>query len=173
VLCFSVIISIKIYLRDFTNFGQEKAVSIYHLQIKLLSMSEELKMVLKNSRLIITKSRLLKLKNFLQKKGPLDFHYFLHCYRNKVERIALFRTLRLFIKKKIIYSVYAGGASKYFLCQIERTKSENIHSTFVCNRCGKTIRLENITLPSLRILKGFKEENLELIIHGDCKGCKN
>ncbi len=136
-------------------------------------MSEELKMVLKNSHLSITKPRLIILKSFLQEKGPLDLHYFLHHHENKFERTTLFRTLRLFMKKKIIYSVYADGVNKYFLSEPGTRKNNNVHSTFVCARCGKTIRLENISLPKLKIPEGFKEENLEVIIHGDCNGCKN
>jgi Fur family ferric uptake transcriptional regulator len=136
-------------------------------------MSQELSMILKDSRISATKPRLFILKSFLQEEGPLDLHYFLHQHANKFERTTVFRTLKLFMEKKIIYSVHAGGVNKYFLYQREKNGTTQVHYTFICTHCGKTIPLENTLHLKIKMPKGFKEENLEVIIHGECGSCKN
>ena len=139
-----------------------------------LFMSPESISILKESLINITKARLLILDAFISGQRSLDLHYFLRGQGYKFNRSTLFRTLRLFTDKKIIYRVSADGMDKYLLYQNRNAHLlMQEHSSFVCTSCGKAVQVDTIGVPKLKIPKGFTKQNMEIIIHGLCATCKS
>jgi Fur family ferric uptake transcriptional regulator len=129
--------------------------------------------ILRKYRLHITKQRVLILKAFMSTERSLDLQYFLHEHAYPFERTTVFRILKLFTKKNIVYRVCAYGSDRYLLLQNGKRKSTaSGRSTFVCTRCGKAITVDTITSPTIKIPKGFTRSDLEIIIHGLCPTCK-
>lgn len=136
-------------------------------------MSSESLSILKKFRVHVTKPRILILEAFLQASQSLDYHYFLYEHGYPFERTTLFRTLRLFTQKKIIYMVSAHGTDKYLLHRnAQDLDSEPAYSSFVCINCGKAIPLDSIQISSLKMPQGFSKKESEIIIHGLCPACK-
>ena len=136
-------------------------------------MSPESISILKKYHLAITKPRALILDAFIYAERSLDHQYFLHQPKYKLERTTVFRTLRLFTDKKIIYRVTTDGGSKYLFLQDDKSHSQtDEHSSFVCTGCGKAIPIDTIEVPKLKIPKGFTKQDMEIIIRGICPTCK-
>ena len=136
-------------------------------------MSSESASILRKSHLNITKPRTLILDAFINAGRSLDYQYFLHTQAFKLERTTVFRTLRLFASKKIIYRVAVEGGSKYLFLQKGRGNlPSKKYSSFVCIECGKAIPLDTIELPKLKIPKGFMKQKTEIIVRGICPTCK-
>ena len=130
--------------------------------------------ILKKYKINITRPRMLMLNAFLEAGHSLDLHYFLHENSVKLERTTVFRTLQLFTRKSLVYKVPADGNYKYLLRENENGQSsEKEHSSFVCVNCGKAVLVTTIAEPRLRIPRGYKIQNLDIIIHGLCPACKS
>jgi Fur family ferric uptake transcriptional regulator len=137
-------------------------------------MSLESISILRKYRINITKPRILMLDAFVATNKSLDLHYFLRDHAVKFERTTVFRTLRLFIEKKIVYRVSADGSDKYLLLHDDGNQlSTSEHSSFVCISCGKAVLIHTIEEPKVKIPKGFIKQNLDIIIHGLCSTCKS
>jgi Fur family transcriptional regulator, ferric uptake regulator len=130
--------------------------------------------ILKKYKINITKPRIRMLDAFVATNRSLDLRYFLHDPAAKFERTTVFRTLRLFIEKKIVYRVSADGNDKYLLLQGGQSQlSTSRHSSFICIRCGKAVLIDTLEEPKLKIPSGFIKGNLDIIIHGLCSTCKS
>jgi len=132
-------------------------------------MKEDLRILLKQYHVYITTARLAMLEIFLQANEALTYNHFLTQPSLQVDRITIFRTLKLFVTKKIIHRIPASdGTSRYLLQQ----DSEAIHSNFMCSRCKKIIPVKIIAPPKVKLPKGYRQQNMEIIIDGLCNICK-
>jgi Fur family ferric uptake transcriptional regulator len=64
------------------------------------------------------------------------------------------------------------GGLKYALCNeactISTHRHEHVH--FKCTKCGQTSCL-NIEIPTVKLPKGYKANELNLLIQGICESC--
>ena len=118
----------------------------------------------------MTKARLVILDFFLQTNEALTHNNFLTNPSFHLDRTTIFRTLNLFVEKKILLRIpFADGVNRYLVLQTKDT----VHSNFICNGCKKIIPLELIVLPKAKLPKGFKFKNTEIIFSGLCSSCRN
>jgi Fur family ferric uptake transcriptional regulator len=133
-------------------------------------MEENVRAILKQYHLSITKARVVILNYFLQTREALTQHYFLSNTSLHLDRTTVFRTLNLFVEKKIILRIPAAdGINRYLVIQTK----DSIHSSFICNGCKKIIPLELIAQPKIKLPKGFKFQDTEIVISGLCNSCNN
>ena len=133
-------------------------------------MKGDLKNKLKKYGLGITKTRLVMLEIFLRSNEALTQNDFLNYPLFRFDRTTVFRTLNLFVKKKIILRIPAANGVNRYLLQKNTTV---VHSNFICSSCKKIIPLKNITRPEVKLPKGFKRQNMEIMIGGLCDSCKS
>lgn len=139
-------------------------------------MSKESISILRKNRINISKPRKLMLDAFIATRKALDYRYFLYDYPHsyRFERTTVFRILRLFTKKKIVYKVFAGGTYKYLLQQNDKSQSSRFeHSSFICIHCGEAVLLDNNAELKLRLPNGFTRQKMDIIIYGLCPTCKS
>jgi Fur family ferric uptake transcriptional regulator len=95
----------------------------------------------------------------------LDQHY---------DRVTIYRTLKSFLDAGFIHKVLDDtGGIKYALCS-ETCKPEQHHDRhvhFKCRDCGKTICLEEIGIPSIRLPRDYQMEDINVLITGICDEC--
>ena len=106
---------------------------------------------------------------FLKTKEALTYHDFLNYPLLQADRITIFRTLKLFVNKKIIHRIPAPDGTNRYLRQ---QTSAGIHLNFMCSRCKRIIPLKMVVRPKVKLPKGFRQENVEIIIGGLCNHCK-
>ncbi|NOT52105.1 MAG: hypothetical protein HOP10_12605 [Chitinophagaceae bacterium] len=88
----------------------------------------------------MTKARIVILDLFLQSKNAMTHHDFLSNPSFYLDRTTIFRTLNLFVDKKILLRIpSADGVNRYLVLQTK----DSVHSNFICNACKKNHTIRN------------------------------
>ncbi|MTI23130.1 transcriptional repressor [Fulvivirga sp. RKSG066] len=89
------------------------------------------------------------------------------------DRVTVYRTLKSFEEKGLIHKVLDdNGITKYALCQDCSTHHhhhEHVH--FKCETCGQTTCIESVDIPEVKLPKGYKVKERNLLIQGVCEQC--
>ncbi len=129
--------------------------------------------ILKSHNLRITDCRLDIIEEFLDKQVALAHSDLEERLDKKFDRVTIYRTLNTFLENDIIHKVLDDrGATKYALCSHEDDHDhshEHVH--FKCDVCGETTCLESISLPQMKLPKGFEKREMNLLITGICDKC--
>jgi Fur family ferric uptake transcriptional regulator len=115
--------------------------------------------ILKKSQLSVTGSRKSILELFLHSKGALAHADIEKQTGEKFDRVTVYRTLQSFMEKGIIHTIpTADNSIRYALCKDDCSQGHHHdnHVHFICNECNKTICLETVTVPEVKLPKGFK-----------------
>jgi len=129
--------------------------------------------LLKTFRLRSTPSRQEILHLFLEKNYALSHGDIEREISNALDRVTVYRTLKTFLDKGLIHKVLDDeGSLKYALCNDACTVTGHHHDHihFKCTRCGQTNCL-NIEVPAVRLPKGYKASEINLLIQGTCEHC--
>lgn len=129
---------------------------------------------LKKNQLSVTDSRKRILELFLQTDGALAHADVEKQTGTQFDRVTIYRTLQTFVEKGIIHSIpTADNSVKYALCKDACSEGHHHdnHVHFVCDACGNTFCLNNVVIPSVKLPKGFKGRQTDVIISGVCAQC--
>ena len=131
--------------------------------------------ILKKSGLSITEGRKKILDLFLQQEGALAHADIEKQTHAAFDRVTVYRTLQTFVDKGIIHQIPTTDNSVlYALCKdkCEAGHHHDEHVHFICNSCGKTICMDDVTVPAVKLPKGFKLAQAVMIVTGICNECK-
>ncbi len=138
-------------------------------------MNDPVKDVLKRFRLSITDSRLQILSLFYKAPGALAHADIEKKTGDTIDRVTIYRTLQTFEEKGIIHSIPTSDNSvKYALCKetcAEGHHHDN-HVHFICDDCSKTICLDDVLVPDVKLPRGFKPNQSQMVVNGLCKDCQ-
>ena len=90
------------------------------------------------------------------------------------DRVTIYRSLKTFLEKGIIHKVLDNeGVSKYALCSSNCQEGDHNHEHvhFKCGRCGETVCIENVSLPTLHLPQGFQVNETNILVQGTCDKC--
>ncbi len=138
-------------------------------------MEKSIDQLLKKSRLSITESRVKILELFFSQPDALAHGDIEKKTGEKFDRVTVYRTLQVFLAKGIIHTIPTNDNSiRYALCReaCEEGHHHDNHVHFVCNDCGSTTCLEEITIPAIKLPKGYASSQVEMIVSGICRKCK-
>ena len=93
----------------------------------------------------------------------------------KFDRVTVYRTLQTFVEKGIIHTIPTTDNSvRYALCKDDCTEGhhQDNHIHFVCLKCGSTLCMADVTIPEVKLPKGFTLGETEVVVKGICKDCK-
>jgi len=131
--------------------------------------------ILKKNELSVTAGRKKILELFLQSPGALAHADIEKNTDGAFDRVTVYRTLQTFVEKGIIHHIPTTDNSiLYALCKdsCEAGHHHDNHVHFVCDDCNKTICLEEVTVPEVKLPKGFKPKHAEMVVNGICDDCK-
>jgi Fur family ferric uptake transcriptional regulator len=132
-------------------------------------VKQEVRSILRQYRISITKPRMAMLEVFLRSNEALTYDYFLTNTSPQLNRVTIFRVLNLFTNKNIIDRIpVTDNISRYLL----HKASTSAHSNFMCSKCKKIIPLETIIPPKVKLPDGCVQQNIQIIIGGLCNSCK-
>jgi len=137
-------------------------------------MEDSITDVLKKSQLSVTESRRKILELFLQEDTALAHHDIEAKAREKFDRVTVYRTLQTFLEKGIIHTIPTPDNSiKYALCRDNCAEGHHHddHVHFICTSCGITTCLEEVHVPDIKLPKGYKTMQTEVVVSGICKAC--
>jgi Fur family ferric uptake transcriptional regulator len=138
-------------------------------------MSTQIFDILKKNQLSVTGSRQKILDLFLQSNGALEHSDIEKKTGETFDRVTVYRTLQSFVEKGIIHLIPTTDNSiKYALCkdECEAGHHHDNHVHFICGDCNKTICLDDVTVPDVKLPKGFKPNHAEMLVTGVCGDCK-
>ena len=139
-------------------------------------MKEAIVDILKHSQLSITDNRLKILELFQQNNKALSHTDIEKLSGKHFDRVTLYRTLQTFVDKGIIHTIpTADNSIMYALCKEACSEGHHHddHVHFLCEACGTTYCLDNVTIPDINIPKGFSIHQTNVLVNGICKNCKS
>lgn len=128
--------------------------------------------ILQSHKLRITDCRLEIIQEFLDKNIALSHSDLEDKLKQQFDRVTIYRTLKTFLEKDLIHKVLDdSGATKYALCAQGDTEHDHEHVHFKCEVCGETTCLEDVSLPQVKLPKGFEKKEMNLLVQGICDKC--
>lgn len=137
-------------------------------------MENKVTQLLKSKDLRITSARKKVLSIFLAAEHKALANSDVEQHFDQLDRITLYRTLRSFEDKGLIHQVHDGtGTVKYALCshQCSSDVHHDEHPHFHCKDCGKTVCLEDISLPKMELPDGYQLAERQVVLSGVCAEC--
>ena len=131
--------------------------------------------ILKKNHLSVTGSRQKIMQLFLNSNGALAHADIEKKTGENFDRVTVYRTLQSFVEKGIIHLIPTKDNSiKYALCKddCEAGHHHDNHVHFICDECNKTICLDDVTVPQVKLPKGFTPQHAEMVVNGICGECK-
>ena len=131
--------------------------------------------ILKKNQLSITAGRIKILELFLNSPGALAHADIEKNTDAAFDRVTVYRTLQTFVDKGIIHNIPTTDNSiLYALCKdnCEEGHHHDNHVHFICEKCNKTICLDDVTVPEVKLPKGFKPRHAAMVVNGICDDCK-
>jgi Fur family ferric uptake transcriptional regulator len=138
-------------------------------------MATEVDDILRRNSLSVTDSRKKILNLFLNVQGALAHGDIERKAGEKFDRVTVYRTLQTFVEKGIIHTIPTTDNSvRYALCKDNCTEGHHHdhHVHFICDKCGATLCLEDTLVPEVRLPKGFAVNEVEVVVKGICRDCK-
>lgn len=137
-------------------------------------MKNEVAEILKRNQLSVTESRRKILELFRGSNGALAHADIETKTGEHFDRVTVYRTLQTFVDKGIIHTIpTADNSVRYALCKDACSEGHHHdnHVHFICDDCGTTYCLENITTPEVKLPQGFKQSQTDVVVSGVCDKC--
>ena len=137
-------------------------------------MKPQVEDVLKKYQLSVTDSRRKILELFFQSSSALAHHDIESGTEEKYDRVTVYRTLHTFMERGIIHTIPTPDNSiKYALCKdnCEQGHHHDDHVHFMCLKCGITTCLDDVQVPDIKLPRGYKTRQTEVVISGFYKAC--
>ncbi|ANH82728.1 hypothetical protein A8C56_18665 [Niabella ginsenosidivorans] len=130
-------------------------------------------LLLKNKGLSVTYSRKLLLETFLATNVAVSQLKLCKIFNGQLDKATIYRTLRLFVKKKLLYVVPTTDLSIAYAFYADQSASTlNGHSHFICEKCNKTFYLNGVNIPPISLPPHLNVTRSETFIYGICNECK-
>jgi Fur family ferric uptake transcriptional regulator len=130
--------------------------------------------ILKHNHLSVTESRKKILDLFLANIGALAHADIEKNTGVQFDRVTIYRTLQTFVDKGIIHTIpTADNSVLYALCkdECEQGHHHDNHIHFICDTCNITICMDHITIPVLKLPKGFAPKRSDVVVSRICNRC--
>jgi Fur family transcriptional regulator, ferric uptake regulator len=139
-------------------------------------MSDNVNVILKKNQLSVTGSRKKILELFIGSSGALAHADIEKNAGEKFDRVTVYRTLQTFVDKGIIHCIPTPDNSiRYALCKDDCGEGHHHdnHVHFICNACEKTICLDSVVVPEVKLPEAFIPVQTQMVVTGICIDCKN
>ncbi|MDX1958408.1 MAG: Fur family transcriptional regulator [Leptospiraceae bacterium] len=131
----------------------------------------DIKEILKNNNLKITKSRIAVLELLSESSKPITHSEIMENLADAEnwDRVTIYRTLGEFEEKKIVKTILSNDRVTYF----ELQDSLHEHAHLSCDSCGKMTCLNKEQFHfSIGEIVEFKLNRVEILLKGICKNCQ-
>lgn len=131
--------------------------------------------ILRERGLSVTEGRLRILSLFLDAPGALAHSDIERQTGTGLDRVTVYRTLQAFVDKGLIHQIPTTDNSVlYALCRhkCSHDHHQDDHVHFICNVCDKTMCLDEVTVPRVKLPKGFRPDRSAMVVTGVCRQCR-
>jgi Fur family ferric uptake transcriptional regulator len=140
----------------------------------MVRTQKKLDALLHRKQLSATESRRKILSLFMESNDALAHGDIEKKAGEKFDRVTVYRTLQTFVEKGIIHSIpTADNSVLYALCKdCQEGHHHDDHVHFVCKNCERTICLDDVVSPVMKLPEGYAPDDVQVVIHGVCKDCR-
>ncbi|HYM95600.1 MAG TPA: transcriptional repressor [Chitinophagaceae bacterium] len=138
-------------------------------------MNDQVEDILKRNHLSITDSRRKILNLFVSHSGALAHGDIETRTGERFDRVTVYRTLQTFVEKGIIHTIpTADNSVRYALCKDDCSAGHHHdrHIHFYCSHCGNTYCLDDVVTPEIKLPRGYSIAQVEMVVKGICKNCR-
>ena len=131
--------------------------------------------ILKKNKLSVTVGRKKILELFLKSEGALAHADIERSTGEIFDRVTVYRTLQTFVDRGIIHHIPTSDNSVLYALSKDNCEAGHHHDNhvhFICDECGKTICLEDVNVPHVKLPEGFLPKHSEMVVSGICGDCK-
>jgi len=128
-----------------------------------------IRFILEKNNLSITKQR-IELLDFLlsHKKKKIPRFLLEKHFKGKIDRVTIYRNLKVFSEKGIIKEIRAANKIFYTFALKE---SDTYHMHFYCKLCKTVYCIENTYIDKKNLPKNFRIDEIEITANGVCEKC--
>src|SRR3989339_48549 len=121
-------------------------------------MEAKITAILRKHQLSITEARKKILSLFWETGNALAHGDIEQKSSEDFDRVTIYRTLQTFVEKGIIHTIPTSDNSvRYALCKDE---------------CATTYCIDEVSVPKVKLPKGFRAVQTDLVISGTCNKCE-
>ena len=133
---------------------------------------KEVEIILSEKGITPTPVRKLVYKCLADARGPLSLSD-LEIKLDTVDKSTISRTLSTFKEHQLLHSFNDGsGSVKYELCISDDSgRHDDLHVHFRCKKCGKTICLQEVGVPTVKLPEGYLSHEVNYVVTGICSDC--
>lgn len=138
-------------------------------------MQAQIDHLLKQNQLSVTESRKRILELFLEANGALSHADIEKKTDERYDRVTVYRTLQTFLEKGMVHTIpTADNSIRYALCKDDCKDGHHHdnHVHFICDNCGDTTCLSEVSIPTVKLPNGFKPKEFHMVVNGVCKNCR-
>lgn len=90
-----------------------------------------------------------------------------------IDKSGIFRALTLFKEQHLVHVLEDSEGVRYELCHSHDHSVDNdMHVHFHCEKCGRTLCLEDIPIPAISLPEHYHVHSANYILKGICPRCK-
>ncbi|WP_439487969.1 Fur family transcriptional regulator [Algoriphagus sp.] len=121
----------------------------------------------------ITSHRCDVLEYFIRSKSALTHADLERVFKDKIDRVSLYRILQAFSDKNILCKLIdCKGAVSYFFDKHALKQNSHFHPHYKCKTCNDVVELPELPKAYLEQLKRMNIEELNILAEGNCKACE-
>lgn len=134
--------------------------------------ASDVEALLKRRQVRPTGNRIIIMRELLLAGEPLSMSD-LESRLLTIDKSGLSRTLGLFAARELVHVIEDGsGAAKYEVCHGKLHHSlDDMHPHFHCERCGATVCLEAVAVPTVALPPGYEAHSVNYVVKGLCPSC--
>lgn len=120
-----------------------------------------------------TANRIMLVRALAEAEHPLTMSELENAV-DTIDKSNVFRSLALFREQHLVHVMEDGAdAVRYELCHSHDGELDNdVHAHFYCERCGRTICLNEIPIPTVALPKGYRMTTINYLVKGICPKCQ-
>ncbi|MBX3253881.1 MAG: transcriptional repressor [Chitinophagaceae bacterium] len=131
---------------------------------------------LRQKKMYVTPARCALLLAFFEHQGLLSYKQVSAILGVSFDRATIYRTVEVFLQKNIIHALPGTRPQLHYALSKENTGYSSArckkHLYFICRKCGTTMCIETVPVPSVRLPDGFTGTDIEVIVKGVCCNCQ-
>ncbi|MEM6397586.1 MAG: transcriptional repressor [Bacteroidota bacterium] len=108
---------------------------------------------------------------FIKSRYGLSFSDIKSKVTQTQDKVTIYRGLDVFLEKGLIHKVPSNDrVAKYALHSLEEVHNR-AHVHFICTECDNTFCLNEIEIPEIKDMPGYKIQKSKLTLEGNCPDC--
>ena len=129
--------------------------------------------ILKENNFRVTSHRCDVLNYFIHAKNALSHADLEIVFKNKIDRVSLYRILHSFSEKHLLCKIIDSKGNITYIIDQQSSKNNTYQPHYKCKSCNDVVELPALPKEYLEYLEKLNIEELNFLAEGTCETCTN